>query len=199
MKHVHVMALVLLCFVSGLWAEQQPLPQEVFKERSALYHENGILKRCKLKEPCMVQGYPSERWVWFHDSGAIKQFQLSEPRTIQDIPFPVHSTVFLHPNGSLQSCYFSKDITVQGLPLTGGYMKVTTAFDGNGRITFCCLSKPTEIQGIPCAASVFKPVYLHSSGKVKKCTLSRDHTIDGKDYKKGATLEFEPNGTLKID
>jgi len=197
MRRVYIMILVSLCFVSGFCAEQQPLAKEVFKKRSTLYHENGILQQCKLKKPCIVQGYPCERWVRFHDSGAIKQFQLSETRTIQDIPFPVHSTVFLHPDGSLRSCYFSKDITVRGLPLNGGYMKVMTAFDRNGRISFCCLSRPTEIHGIPCAASVLKPVYLYPSGKLKKCSLSRAHSLDRKEYKKGTTLEFETNGSLK--
>jgi hypothetical protein len=197
MKYICIINLFLLFIFSSLWAEDQVLPEEVFKKRSALYHENGTLKRCKLKETLVVQGYPCERWLWFHDSGAIAQFQLSKTRMIQNITFPGHSTVFLHPNGSLRSCYFSKDITVQGLPLNGGYMKVMTSFDGNGRITFCCLSKDTKIRGIPCKANVFKPVYLYSSGAVRKRTLSMAHTIDGKEYKKGTTLEFETDGSLK--
>jgi len=191
------MNLFLLLVVSSLWAEGKVLSEGVFKKQTARYHENGILKRCKLKEALVVQGYPCKRWVWFHNSGAIAQFQLSKTRTIQNMPFPANSTVFLHPDGSLRSCYFSEDVTVQGLPLNGGYMKVMTAFDSAGRITFCCLSEDKEIRGIPCMASVFKPVYLYSSGAVKKCTLSRAHTIDEKEHKKGMTLEFESDGTLK--
>ena len=197
MKQV-VLVIILVSFASILCAGDLPLPETAFKKGSALYHEDGMLKRCKLKTELSVQGYPCQRWVWFYADGGIKQFELSEPKTIQDIVVPSKSTVFLRADRSLEKCWFSKDMMIQGIPCNGGSGKVTTEFHKNGKISCCFLSESTEIQGVPCKDSIFKPVYFHPSGKLKTCTLSRRHTIEEKEYRKGTTLHFDKTGRVEI-
>ena len=196
MKQI-LLIMLIVSVASALHADDSSVPTTAYKKNSALYHENGTLMRCKLKESTTIQRYPCQRWVWFHANGTIKQLELAETSVIQDISMPKKTTVFLGNDGSLGKCWFSKDVTIQGVPCNGGSMKVTTVFHKNGKILCCFLSKSTDIQGIPCKASVFKPVYFHPSGKLKMCTLSKTHIIGGKEFKKGTAMHFDESGSVR--
>jgi hypothetical protein len=196
MKYTITFLLMLLLYAVPIFAEESPLPFESFKKSSAEYYDGGFIKKCKLENPIIIQNIPCKRWVWFHENGRLAQFQLSEQMEIHGIMVPCGSTVFLREDGSLEHCWFSKDIVIQGYPCNGGFMKVDTAFYKNGIISCCFLTEPTEIQGVPCQASVFKPVQFYETGKLKNCSLSKEYVSGDKTYKKGQKITFNGNGEV---
>jgi len=189
--------IILACLAVSAWAEEQLLPENAFTGKSVRYHENGSLKKCKLRIPTVVQGYPCQCWLRFYPSGRLKELRLSESKRIQGIEIPRKSVVFFRSDGLLDHCWLRKDLTIQGIPCNGGFMKADTGFHRNGKLAYCGLSKSTDIQGIPCKASPFTNVVFHPSGKLKKCTLSKDHTINGTEYGKGTALRFDSAGNVQ--
>lgn len=178
-------------------AEQQSVAETICRSKTAAYHKNGTLRKCKLKEPASIQGYPCQRWIRFHKNGALNQFELSEESVIQGILVPAKSMVFLYDNGRLQKCWFSENVTVQGIPCKGSvFGKVTTAFHQNGNLKWCFLSELTTIQGIPCEASVFVGVNFFPNGRLRSCTLAKPITIDEKEYQRGTRLILDKNRNI---
>lgn len=170
------------------------------REACSVYRldEQGRLKKCKLKEPGEVQGYPCQRWLHFFPDGKLKKFQLAEDHDIQGVAIPKDSTVFLRPNGTLKDCWFSKNVRIQGVPVEGGFMKVSTGFHPNGRLRYVFLSEDAEIQGVPCKSDWLKQkiVTFHTSGTLKSATLSRDFSWKGHKFEKGTELHFTPEGKI---
>ena len=58
------------------------------------------------------------------------------------------------------------------------------------------LRESPDIQGIPCKGGLLAPVYFHDNGKLKKCTLARDITLNGVEYPKGQTLTLSKDGSV---
>ncbi|MFH1081261.1 MAG: hypothetical protein V1766_13555 [Pseudomonadota bacterium] len=196
MKITIIFLLILSLSAVPLLAEESPLPDGSFKKGSAEYYDSGHIKKCKLKDTINIQNIPCKNWIWFHENGKLAQFQLSEKTEIQGIMVPPGSTVFKREDGSLEHCWFSKDVMVQGYPCNGGSMKVDTAFHANGKISCCFLSEATEIQGIPCQAGVMKPVQFSESGNLMNCSLSQNYIVGEKTFKKGQKLAFDENGNV---
>ena len=198
MKKVFGVLLMLLAgaFVVSVCAQAVP-PETGYKCRRAEFYEDGTLKKCRLLEPVVIEGYPCKRWVRWHSNGRLKQLELSRDHTVQGIRIPATSNVFLHDDGVLESCWIWKDVTIQGVPCDGGWGKMAVSFYRDGKLKYCFLSEHTEIQGIPCRASVFHIVGFHPNGKLKRCTLSRDHVIAGREYRKGSKLYFDAEGNVQ--
>ena len=198
MKRLIVVLLLVLAGAVVASACAQSVSSETgYRCRSAEFHEDGTLKKCKLLEPVTIEGYPCKRWVRFYPNGHLKQLELSRDHSVQGIRVPATSNVFLHDDGVLESCWIWKDVLIQGIPCDGGWGKMSVSFHRNGKLKHCFLSEHTEIQGIPCRASVFRIVGFHPSGKLKECTLSRNHVIDGREYRKGSELHFDEAGSVQ--
>lgn len=159
------------------------------------YHENGVLAKGKLREPSKIAGFPCRRWVRLHPNGALKQVELAESMILQGIEVPKGSNVFLFDDGTLDECWFSKDVTVQKLPCNGGG-KISTRFHRNGYLKSCFLAKNTEIGGVPCKASLFVPATFHERGQLKSCLLAKDYTAGEMTYKRGSKVAFDEEGNV---
>lgn len=165
--------------------------------KTVLYHDNGVIRKCKLKEPTVIQGYPCERWVRFYQNGGLEQFEILESVTLQDIDIPAKSTIFLYRDGSLKKTWFSDSMRVQGIPCKGAQLgKVTTAFHDNGALQWCFLTEPTTIQGIPCKASLTDIVGFHPNGMLKTCTVEHQITVQGNIYTRGMKIYLDDSGNI---
>jgi hypothetical protein len=165
--------------------------------KTVIYHDNGVIRKCKLKEPTTIQGYPCERWVRFYQNGKLEQFEILEPVTLQDIDIPAKSTVFLYRGGALKKTWFSNSMTIQGLPCKGARLgKVTTSFYDNGALQWCFLTEPQTIQNIPCKASLIDIVGFHANGMLKTCTVERQVTAQGNIYTRGMKIYLDDSGKI---
>lgn len=178
-------------------AEQQTFSETNCIPKTTLYYNNGAIRKCKLKEPVTIQGYPCQRWIRFYENGVLEQFELTETLAIQGIDVPEKSTVFLYRDGHLQKCWFSKTLTLQEVPCKGGRIgKVSTTFHKNGKLRRCFLPETTIIQGIPCKASLLDHVGFDPNGKLESCTLADTITLNGNVYKRGMKLRFNEQGEV---
>ncbi|NOY76622.1 MAG: hypothetical protein GXO76_02000, partial [Calditrichaeota bacterium] len=142
-----------------------------------------------------IQGYPCIGWTWFYQNGRLDNFELSQTVTIQGIEIPAKSRVFLRKeDGTLEQCYFSKDLIIQGYPCDGGHKKEATGFYPNGKLRFIFLTEPRTIQGIPCRHGGLSIIQFHESGRLKQCELPHDFEYNGAKYKGRTKLYLDEEG-----
>lgn len=179
-----------------------------FFKYSAQYYKTGQLKKCQLKRTAVVQGITCRHWIRFFEDGTLKQFRAAQETEINGIQIPADTEVFLSKDGSVERCWFSRDMKIQGILCDGGAGKISTSFHENGKLMSCFLVKNQKIQGMPCMSSMFRYVMFYKSGGLRKFTLSEDKNIGGTLYRKGMTIEFDEmrqvvsaqkNGFLGID
>jgi hypothetical protein len=74
-----------------------------------------------------------------------------------------------------------------------------TSFYPSGRLEMFYTQDPIIIDGVPCTNGTGPGhnIRLHENGKLKKCMLDRPMTIGGKEYAKGAVLQFDEAGNIK--
>lgn len=210
MKSYRVLSIVILLLSMAFFPvyalepldKERSVIQPMFNEarciaKTVLYHDNGVIRKCKLKEPTMVQGFPCKRWIRFYQNGRLEQFEILEPITLQDIDIPAKSTVFLYRDGSLKKTWFSDSMTIQGVPCKGARLgKVTTAFHDNGILQWCFLTEPKTIQGIPCKAGLTDIVGFHPNGMLKTCTVEKQTTVQGHIYTRGMKIYLDESGNI---
>jgi hypothetical protein len=69
------------------------------------------------------------------------------------------------------------------------------AQDAKPKIVRSKLAEPAEIDGVPCAAGyVFRE---DGTGRLHQCRLDRDAVVRSADLKKGTTVAFNPDGTIR--
>lgn len=179
------------------YTAQSATASRICSKRTEEYYENGALRTCQLTDSVKIRGYPCQSRIRFNANGNLDQFELSEEYVIQGLTIPIKSTVFLDDNGRLYKCWFSKNITIQGIPCKGSaFSRVTTTFYENGRLEWCFLSKPTIIQGIPCKAGVFDIVGFYPNGSLRTCTLGKHILINGRKYTQGTKVTLDENGNV---
>lgn len=152
--------------------------------------------RCKYKEPVTVQGYSCIGWTWYYQDGRLDNFQAHETITIQGIKIPKNSRVFLRQDGTLDQCYFSKDIIIQGYPCDGGHKKEATGFYPNGKLRFIFLTEQRTIQGIPCRPGGLSIIQFYENGTLKQNELPDDFEYKGIKYKGRTKLFWDEDGHI---
>jgi hypothetical protein len=169
-----------------------------YRSGSILRHEGGALRRGLLVEPTEVLGFPCRGYVWLHPSGALDSFELARDAEVAGRTLPEGSRVFLREDGSLEWCWLSRDLVIDGIRCNGGWGKITTAFHSNGRLSAVFLSEDQEIQGVPCEASVFHPVELDEEGRLRGCQLSRAWRSHGREFAAREVLRFDADGRPEL-
>ena len=150
--------------------------------------------RCKYKRPTQIQGYPCIGWTWFYQDGSLDNFQVNNMITIQGIEIPKNSRVFLRRDGTIDQCYFSKDMTIQGYPCDGGHQKEATGFYPNGNLRFIFLTEQRTIQEIPCRPGGLSIIQFYENGRLKQCELPHDFEYKGVRYQKRTKLYLDKEG-----
>lgn len=161
------------------------------------YHENGMLDRCRLTEPTIIDGFVCIDWIHLSEEGCIEQFEVARPFPFAGISVPVGSIVFFYEDEPqlIETIMFSRDVEINELIVQGG-TKIMTSFHKNGRLRSCFLDQDTNIQGIPCKADLFNYVSFYPTGRLESCKLSTDITLQGIEYKKGTDMHFEEDGSV---
>ncbi len=156
--------------------------------------------RCNYKEPVDVQDYPCIGWTWYRQDGSLENFQLNKNIAIQGIEIPKDSRVFLRLDGTLEQCYFSKDVFINGYPCDGGNQKEATGFYPDGSLRFLFLTEERTIQSIPCRPGGLSIVQFYENGKLKQCELPHDVEYKDVTYKGRTKLFFDKAGNvIKIE
>ena len=105
-------------------------------------------------------------------------------------------------------CFLPHNTKIQGLLCRGDkHRGWETVFYVNGKLALAWLAKPEDIQGVPCASASFwtelfgrnAAVSFHANGKLARCKLARDATIDGHAFKKGDHVRFDSKGKLILE
>jgi hypothetical protein len=171
-----------------------------FEPGSEDYFSDGSLSHCLLTEPVTLNGIVCRDWLHIDSRGVLRQCVIERPFPFSGISVPAGSTVFFNPvqPGVVELIMFSEPVTINGIHIRGK-MKVKTAFYENGQIKSCFLQGDQFIQGIPCSESLFHPVSFYADGRILQCTLSEDAQINGNDFLKGQTIQFDENGKVVIE
>lgn len=160
--------------------------------------KKNVLGPKRLDQPTSVGGYLCVAYLWTWDDGSLNQCRLGVDSKIGGLEIPKDSTVFFYRGGQHPShVWLSRPLTIQGVPCSGGKnSKIDTAFYESGKLRAAFISKPLTIQGLAIKQSVFCPLYLYETGKVKECTIERELEIDGKKYPKNTTVKLDEQGKV---
>jgi hypothetical protein len=131
-----------------------------------------------------------------HGNGRLSECPVARDTTIGGHPFPRGSWPRFTDTGVLLAAWFSRDVTLQGVPCKGaGYKAWSVTFRPGGRLATCYLARAVELDGVPCHAARFwreltgsTHVVLHPDGRLRSCRLSRAVTIDGTAWRKGQRI-----------
>ena len=102
------------------------------------------------------------------------------------------------------TCFLPRDMEVQGIMCRGGGHGWQTTFYANGQLEMAWLAQEEEIQGVPCmAASFLGEVFggtamtcFHDNGKLARCKVARNVTIEGHAFKEGDHVSWDREGRL---
>ena len=116
----------------------------------------------------------------------------------------------LNREGNLYSCYFEKDMEIQGYQIHNKFGRtprnkfmIPAVFYPGGRLRFFIASSDVMIQGIPCKKGVFGVfpgtfTELYKNGNLKSCTLSKDAEIGGRSVSAGSEITLSEDGDVKL-
>ena len=102
-------------------------------------------------------------------------------------------------------CFLPRNTMIQGLLCRGDkHRGWETVFYRNGKLAMAWLARTEEIQGVPCMAASFwtevfrgkAAVHFYDNGKLERCKLAKDVTIEGHAFKKGEHVSFDREGKL---
>ena len=111
---------------------------------------------------------------------------LNEDRSVH--PFTKHASLFssVYSSGHFNDCMLKKKLTYKGVRLPSlAYVRLHE----NGELLYVRGRGKIMVNGIPCKGK--KSIQFYESGKLKKCTLARNHVIGGVVHSKGEVLTFE--------
>lgn len=183
------MALLSMCSSTKTIVLNRYSKEIVFFDHSDEYYENGSLKKCKLSNAVVLNGYECISWLHLFKEGTIKQVETAKDIKRSTFVIPTGSIIFLDEKDPtyLRTIWFSRDVKI-GAVSCKGRNKIAVSFYPNGKIKACFLSEDQIIQGFPCKSSLLKPIKFHPNGKINSLTLSRDYEYRNIKYKKGETI-----------
>lgn len=137
---------------------------------------NGKLSRCLLTKDFTVDGYTCERGKVFEilPSGKLKGCYLASAKVVDG--YSCKEGLALYEDGKLKRCKLTAGRSAGvGTEVRAGDWVTLYPEGGIKRLELA--SGSNEIQGLPCKGYLN---YFHENGKLKKCELSEDATIEGK-------------------
>ena len=164
---------------------------EAFRENA-----NGS-KMGTLKQDTRINGWPCKRdLVGFYSDWRLDEFHLFEDHVRNGISMPKGTRVFANKEGNPGTCIFPHDVQIQGHLCRG--RGIMTSFYPSGRLELFYTRRPIIIDGVHCNNGTGPGQYiqLHENGRLKQCMLDRSMTIGGKEYAKGAVLQFDEAGNM---
>ncbi len=123
------------------------------------------------------------------------------------LPFLPEGTIMHKRTNDKIYCFLPHNTEIQGLLCRGDrHRGWETVFYVNGKLAKAWLARTEELQGVPCKAASFwtelvgggAAVYCHDNGKLARCKLAKDTTIDGHAFKKGDPVRFDREGRLIV-
>ena len=148
-----------------------------------------------------IHGFPCEKgWIHFKDDWSLQSFQLSEDFLFKGHLFPAHTWIHMpyHRNQDSFIVALPHDCKLQGHVCggSGGFKGTQTSIYMSGRLRSFFPPEDIVIQGVSCKATLFENVCLYENGNLKSTKLAADYTVDGKTWKKGSFIEFDPFGNV---
>lgn len=148
--------------------------------------------------PCFKESYD--------DEGRIEWCTLARDAQVSGHAFPEGTRLGFDSEGRLDCCFLARDTALQGHQCRGKGHNYQTCFHPNGTLRFFSLVEPEHIQGVLCDKSTFwkwvfsgnAGVELHDNGSLKGCLVAEDVQIQGKPFKKGGRVAFDPAGKVVL-
>jgi hypothetical protein len=150
----------------------------------------------------------------------VVQCKLAEELKTGSLVCPKGSMVMIYPEGQIKQCWIQAPATIDGVTCKAG---VTLSKDG--RLLRCQLGAAKKLGGLELPketwvsfyqpGGTFKRIeagsgpldllgakckgafnFLHPNGKLQRCELAENKTLDGKEYKVGQTVCFDDGGKV---
>jgi hypothetical protein len=138
--------------------------------------EDGKVTSCVLTKPyTTVDGYTcdADKIMYLYPNGKLKSGYLATPKEVNG--FSCQDALDLTKDGKLRRCKVTQDKMVGDIPVKAGNW--VTVYESGAVKRLEIGSGSTKIQGLSCKG-YFN--YFHENGKLKKCELAEDATLDGK-------------------
>jgi hypothetical protein len=136
---------------------------------------HGRTSSCILVAEFSLDGYvcAAGKQIEIHPSGKLKGCSLREPRTVDD--WSCQDGMTLYPSGRLRRCKVTAARRIEpAVDVRPGDW--VTLYEGAGLKRLELAVGPNTIQGYPCKGYLN---FFHESGRLKKCELESDMTIEG--------------------
>jgi len=149
-----------------------------------------------------IQGISGLGPFEYHQNGKLEFCILAREDTLSGQPLPAGTGVHFTPEGVFDWCFLQQDTEIQGHFCRGEGHGFMTGFHPNGQIRQAWLVNDEIIDSIPCIGYSFMAsfkeggggTYFHENGKLRSCNLSRNFTIEGKEFDKGDLVTFDEKG-----
>ncbi len=169
------------------------------KVRFLIETSDTLIVQGVLSGETTINNIPCRRSIVFINDWELKRFILAKDFTVDGIKYPEWTRINYGQKGIL--LFLGRDMIYQGYCCNGNYEKwystgIHTSLYPNGKLKGFFPCKDITIDNIPCKSSPFAGVHLYQNGKLKDCTLSKKHVINGTEYKKNTHLSFDENGKL---
>lgn len=169
-----------------------------FHAASIERHVDGSVAKGLLAAPATIRGVPCRGWVRLLEDGRLGSCELAAPATIQGHPLPAASYVWFDDDGRLLTVFLACDTTLQGWACSGGPWSIPTSFHPDGSLRAFVPREPVTIDGVPCASTTQAPVHLHAGGRLAGCRLAADAVVDGRQFRRGDSVQLDRNGRLVL-
>jgi hypothetical protein len=189
----HLCSIICLILISSSVCGQDDF---VIRKGSDSYYIKGQLKSCYLKEDALVDGFSCTKWIHYYEDGNLRRITISEPDTFNGRFYPAKSTLFFSDDQKVEKCWFGKKVTLEGLPIYGGYKDLTITFYEDGKIHCGFLSKNAIVQGITAQKGIASPLFFYPSGKLKRCTVGKKIEIQNLLLKAGMIIDLDEEGRI---
>jgi hypothetical protein len=137
---------------------------------------NGKLTSCVLANDVTIDGFDCVRGriLELHPNGNMKGCYLKTRKVVDD--WSCQDGISRFPSGKLRRCKVSiAKRAGEGTEVRPGDW--VTLYEGAGIRRLELASGPASVQGLPCKGYLN---FFHENGKLKKCELDEDATIEGK-------------------
>jgi hypothetical protein len=138
---------------------------------------NGKISSCLLSKDFSIDGYEcvgSKMFELHAAQGKLKGCYLKAPKVVDG--WSCQDGLSLYASGKLRRCKVTAAKSAgEGIDVRVGDW--VTVFEGAGIKRLELAAGPTKVQGLPCKGYLN---FFHENGKLKKCELSEDATIEGK-------------------
>jgi antitoxin component YwqK of YwqJK toxin-antitoxin module len=180
------------------------LPPQPYKYKSLtfkakrwiyLFHEMKIEKGM-LASPHTIQSFPCKEntYISFAKDGKLKDAVLASNFTKNNVHYLQGSRFYLHPNGQIKQGRLAKEYKHRSHTCRS---RKNINFHPNGSVKGCYLSKSDEpIQTIPCKYVSYRQTLFHPNGKLARCSLKSELTLQSLNIRKGSTIHFHPDGSI---